>query len=156
MATCSSHSFPDLLKSSHFEWCSFNMRLNKTLLLNTVGKHDYLALHVGKSGCFCGIDLPSRRKEVFTFYGPIFARQQIMVILAAAAAPLLCVLMLLLMLAIFSRVYLAHSLALPQSTRESARRKKNFFSSLALCCWVGEIFTQKRLPRTLACWYSPQ
>lgn len=66
----------------------------------------------------------STRKEVFTFYGPIFVRQQIMVILAAA--PTMCVLMLLLMLAIFSRVYLAHSLALPQSTRESARRKKTF------------------------------
>jgi hypothetical protein len=85
-------------------------------------------------GVFCGIDLPSRRKEVFTFYGPIFARQQIMVILAAA--PAMCVLMLLLMLAIFSRVYLAHSLALPQSARESASRKKTL---LARACSAAEL-----------------
>jgi hypothetical protein len=94
--------------------------VNKTLLLNTVGKHDYLAFHVGKSGCFCGIDLPSARKEVFTFYGPIFARQQIMVILAAAAAaPLLCVCWCYYWCSPFSVVFTWHTL--PHSLKAHAR-----------------------------------
>lgn len=50
-----------------------------------------------------------------------------MVILAAA--PAICVLMLLLMLAIFSRVYLAHSFSHSLKAHASARRKKLFLAA---------------------------
>jgi len=76
------------------------------LLLVKSEQTNMIIAHYTNQGRFFAASINAARKEVFTFYGLIFVRQQIIVILE-----LVCVLMLLLMLAIFSRVYLAHSLS---------------------------------------------